>query len=40
MTSVILLSMSTRSNILGELRGEMLWVCWDTREIMDELKAL
>ena len=37
---VILLSMSTRSTILGEMWGEMFWVCWGMGEIMNELKVL
>ena len=40
LTRVILLSMSTRSTILGEMWGEMLWVCWVMGEVMDELKVL
>ena len=40
LTRVILLSMSTRSTILGEMCGEMLWVCWGMGEVMDELKVL
>ena len=40
LTRVILLSMYTRSNILGEMWGEMLWVFWGMGEIMDELKGL
>ena len=31
--------MSTRSTILGEMWGEMLWVCWGMGEVMDELKV-
>ena len=31
---------STRSTILGEMWGEMSWVCWGVGEIMDELKVL
>ena len=40
LTCVILLSMSTRSTILGEMWGEMLWVCWGMGEVMDDLKVL
>ena len=32
--------MFTRSTILGEIWGEMLWVCWGMGVIMDELKIL
>ena len=31
---------STRSTILGEMWGKMLWVFWGMGEIMDELKVL
>ena len=37
---VILLSMCTRSTILGEMWGEMLLVFWGMGEIMDDLKVL
>ena len=40
LTRVVLLSMSTRSTILDEMWGEMLWVCWGMGEVMDELKVL
>ena len=40
LTRVILLSMSTRSTKLGEMWGEMLWVCWGMGENMDDLKVL
>ena len=40
LTRVILLSMSNRSTILGEMWDEMLWVCWGMGKIMDELKVL
>ena len=30
----------TRMNILGDISGEMSWVCWGMGEIMDELKVL
>ena len=40
LTRVILLSMSTRGSIPGEMWGEMSWVCWGIGEVMDELKVL
>ena len=30
--------MPTRSTILGDIWGEMIWVCWGLGEIMDQLK--
>ena len=34
-----LLSISSRSTILGEMWGKMLWVFWGVGENMDEFKV-